>query len=92
MGQTLREFMRESGLGAKLRDWPVYEAWKVAVGEELLRRARPVDFRRGELIVEVESAAHLHELANFTGERFRQLANQHLETERIRVVSFVLKR
>ena len=90
-GKAVKEFLAASGLGAKLRDWPVYEAWRVVLGEELGRRARAVDLRRGELIVEVESAAHLHELANFTGERYRQLTNQHLGREAVRKVSFKLK-
>lgn len=92
MGQAVKAFLAESGLGSKLRDLPVYEAWQEALGEELSRRAKPVDFRRGELVVEVESAVHLHELANFTGERFRQLANRDLGFERIRKVTFKLKR
>ncbi len=92
MGQAVKAFLAESGLGNKLRDLPIYEAWQAALGEELAHRARPVDFRRGELIVEVESAVHLQELANFTGERFRQLANRDLGSERIRKVTFKLKR
>jgi hypothetical protein len=92
MGQAVKSFLAESGLGSKLRDLPVYEAWQEALGEELSRRARPVDFRRSELIVEVESAAHMHELANFTGERYRQLANRNLGSERISKVTFKLKR
>lgn len=86
------DFLRASGLASKMRDWPIYQAWREVLGEELSRRARAVDFKRGELIVEVESAAHHHELANFTGERYRQLTNQHLGREAIRKVSFKLKR
>lgn len=92
MEQAVKAFLVESGLGSKLRDLPVYEAWQAVLGEELSHRARPVDFRRGELVVEVESAVHLHELSNFTGERYRQLANRDLGSERIRKVTFKLKR
>lgn len=93
LGDVMRQYLDASGLGQRLRDWPVYDAWRVAVGEELARRARPVDYRRGgELVVEVESAAHLQELRNFTGERYRALANQRLGQERIRRVTFKLKR
>lgn len=91
-GDAVRDFLRSSGLGAKLKDYPIYEAWRVVLGPDLSRRARAVDFRRGELIVEVESAAHHHELANFTGERYRQLTNQHLRREAVRMVTFKLKR
>ena len=92
VGQALQDFLQTSGLGAKLRDSRVYEAWSEALGEDLARRARAVDFRRGELSVEVESAAHLSELKSFTGERYRQLANRHLGSERIRRVAFKLKK
>lgn len=91
LGQAVQQFLNESGLGAKMRDWPVYEAWSKALGEDLARRARPVDFKHGQLFVEVESAAHLSELRGFTGERYRALANRHLGAERIRRVSFKLK-
>ncbi len=89
--KAVKEFLAASGLGARLRDWPVYEAWRAVLGEDLSRRARAVDFRRGQLFVEVESAAHLHELANFTGERYRQLTNRHLGRETVQKVSFKLK-
>lgn len=91
LGQAVQQFLKESGLGEKMRDWPVYEAWAKALGDELARRARPVDFKHGQLFVEVESAAHLSELRGFTGERYRALANRHLGAERIRRVSFKLK-
>lgn len=93
MGNALADFLRQSGLAAKLRDAAVYEAWAAAVGEELARLARPVDFRRGELVVEVASASRRAELAGFTGERYRRLANRRLQqsgagAQRIRKVSF----
>lgn len=91
-GDAVREFLRDSGLDARLRDWPVYEAWREVLGQDLSRRARAVDFRRGELVVEVESAAHLHELQSFTGEGYRRRTNQHLGREAVRKVTFRLKR
>ena len=89
---AVKHFLAASGLGARLRDAPVYAAWREALGDDLGRRARAVDFRRGELIVEVESAAHHAELANFTGERYRQLTNRHLGREVVRKVTFKLQR
>ena len=88
VGEAVREYLRASGLGAKLRDWPVVEAWCSAVGQDVAEHARPVDFRRGELVVEVDSAARLAELRGFTGETYRRLANQRLRSELIRKVSF----
>ena len=49
-------------------------------------------FHFGELTVEVESAPHLHELQNFTGEQYRCEANRILGEERIKKVQFRLKR
>lgn len=89
---VVKHFLAASGLGDRLRDAPIYAAWREVLGDDLGRRARAVDFRRGELIVEVESAAHHAELANFTGERYRQLTNRHLGREAIRKVTFKLQR
>ena len=89
-------FLRESGIGAQLRDNEVFGAWRAALSEvggpSLCQRARAVRLRRGELLVEVSSAAHLHELRNFTGERLRGLANSKLPDPRIQSVVFQLKR
>jgi hypothetical protein len=81
MHDALRAFLRDSGLAKHMHQWPVFEAWSQAVGRDIARRARPVQFTRGQLCIEVDSAAHLHELTNFTGERFRELANAHLRGE-----------
>jgi hypothetical protein len=91
----LSTFLRASGLDAHIRHWKVFEAWSKALGAELGKRARAVRFQNGELTVEVESAAHLHELRNFTGEGFRRAANAHLEKgdrrDSIRRIAFKLK-
>ena len=92
MRDAIRSYLKESGLAPQLRDRPVFEAWTAAVGERLARRARPVRFRGGELLVEVESAAHMQELKSFTGEQFKGLANQRLGKQTIRRVVFQLKR
>ena len=49
-------------------------------------------FARGELLVEVESAAHFQELSSFTGEQYRVLANRRLGGEEIQKIVFKLKR
>jgi hypothetical protein len=84
--------LRASGIGARTRQSPVYRAWSDALGPELARRAHPVRFERGELVVEVESAAHMQELSNFTGEQYRKLANARLGGEEIRKLAFKLRR
>ena len=92
LGDALSVYLRDSGLGTKLSVHRVYAAWNEACGPELARRARPVRFRDGRLLVEVESAAHLHELENFTGEGLARAANRKLARAEIRSVDFQLKR
>jgi len=92
MKVALERYMRESGLGSRLRDGEVFRAWRQALGVALAARAKPVRFENGELQVSVQSAAHLNELTNFTGEHFRKRANQRIGSERIRSVVFRLER
>jgi hypothetical protein len=89
--EALDELFRGSGLRARGRDRAVFEAWGDAVGA-LGEHARAVRFARNELVVEVASAAHMHELRSFTGEDYRRQANRILGEERIRRVVFKLKR
>ena len=85
-------FLRDTGLDSKLAQARVFKAWRDALGEPLAKRAQAVRFQNGELLVEVQSATHLHELSNFTGERYRVLANQKLGAARILRVVFQLQR
>lgn len=55
-------------------------------------RTRAVRFERGQLVVEVESAALLAELKSFTGDRYRRALNRELGSETVRSVTFQLKR
>ena len=87
----IRTFLRDNGLTATGRHAVVFKAWNEVLGTELKKRATPVRFRSGELTVEVESAAHLQEMKNFTGEAYRARANEHLGREAIRKIVFKLK-
>ena len=89
---ALAAYLHTTGLDTQLAQARVFKAWSAAVGEVLARRAKPVRFQGGELLVEVQSAPHLHELTNFTGERYRVLANKHLGAARITRVVFQLQR
>ena len=83
LGDAIQSFLRESGLNARSQDREVFQAWEQAFGSD---RARPVSFRRGDLVIEVASSALLAELKSFTGDRFRRKANQILGGQRIRRV------
>ena len=92
MHDALAAYLRKTGLDSKLAQARVFRAWSEALGETLAKRARAVRFQAGELLVEVQSATHLHELTNFTGERYRVLANKKLGSARITRVVFQLQR
>lgn len=93
MQSAVEAFLRAGGLGRKSQDWRVLDAWRKALGDLLVRRARPVRFRKGELLVEVDSATHLQELSAFTGEGYRVATNRLLgEGETVQRVIFKLKR
>jgi hypothetical protein len=83
--------MRETGLSMRPRDLLVFEAWTGVLGETMSKRAIPVRFRDGELLVEVQSAVHLQELKNFTGDQYRQKANAKLDGPVIRRLTFKLR-
>ncbi|MBK7642666.1 MAG: DUF721 domain-containing protein [Planctomycetes bacterium] len=88
----MERFLGASGLSERVAQWPIFRAWSEAIGSALGNHARAVRFAMGNLYVEVDSAAHLHELSNFTGEQYRSLANARLGSEQIRRVHFQLKR
>ncbi len=92
VSDVISTWIQRSGLASKFRDVQAFRAWREVVGADLATRAVPVRFDRGELTVEVRSAAHLHELANFTGEPFRRAANKKLGSERITKLAFRLAR
>jgi predicted nucleic acid-binding Zn ribbon protein len=92
LSAAVQAYLRASGLGPRIRDAEIYRAWNEAVGPELARRARPARFRGGELLVEVDSSAHLGELQSFTGEQYREQANRLFDAPRIERVVFKLKR
>jgi hypothetical protein len=89
---ALARFLRAHGIRQHGEQPAACRAWSEALGSELAARARPVAFRDGVLTVEVRSAAHLHELQNFTGDAFRASANERLGKAEIRRVQFRLQR
>lgn len=90
--EAVREYLDTSGLGQRLGHFQIYRAWSLACGLNLAKRARAVKFARNELVVEVDSASHLAELAGFTGEARRKRANEILGSDVILKVRFQLKR
>lgn len=91
IGGLIQEFLRENGLTGGGGNTRVLRAFEDAIGASGRAHARAVRFRAGELIVEVDSAAHMHEMKNFTGEALRRRANDRLGKTMIRRIVFKLK-
>jgi len=92
MNDALSEFLDATKLLQRKKAIPAIQAWEDAVGESIAARARAVSFRRGELIVEVDSQALLAELRGFAAEDLRTRADELLEGATIRKVTFKLQR
>lgn len=65
LGEILAEFARSSGLANRSKTANAASAWPAAVGQTCARHSRVVGLKRGVLHVAVDSAACLHEMANF---------------------------
>ena len=65
LGAVLRDFLESTGLAARLQYLELYAAWEEIVGPELRAHTRVVGVVRHKVHVEVDSAAHLHELRTF---------------------------
>ncbi len=89
--ESINAALKHHKLTSVRRDASIYAAWRKAIGVKLAKHASAVRFQSGELVVEVDSSAHLHDLANFSGEKFRRRANRELGTERIERIVFKMK-
>lgn len=78
VGQILPGLLDKLGVFGGIREQRAVEAWAEAAGPEILSRARAAQLRGGTLFVEVDSAAMLQEMRNFTGESHRRRANEIL--------------
>ena len=89
--ELIKTFVRDHGLRTGGGYAQVFRAWTESLPAPLQKHAQPVRFRGGELTVEVDSATHMQELKNFTGENYRCQANDRLGKETIRRVGFKLR-
>ena len=87
----IRDFVRAHGLGGSAGNVRVFKAWNAVLEPALRTHVEPVRFRNRELVVETDSAVHLQELNNFTGETYRTAANEKLGSEMIKKVVFKLR-
>jgi hypothetical protein len=89
--ELIRNFLRNKGIRSGGGYSIVFKAWTEALEAGMRAHAQPVRFRSGELTVEVDSAVHLQEMKNFTGDDYRRKANEHLGKNTIRRVVFKLR-
>lgn len=91
IGDAIRVFLRDTGIGIGPLEARVFRAWEGALDPSLRRKAVPVRFRHGSLTVEVGSAPLLQELRSFTGEELRERANAAFPEPPIRRIVFKAK-
>ena len=69
IGDALREWVKKARATERAGDGrdgrSGFDAWKRVVGEEVAARTRVIEWRGGELLVEVNSAPLLNELSTY---------------------------
>ncbi len=65
LGEILANYMRASGLRRRSSSKGASAVWPLVAGESAARHSRVAGAKKGVLFVTVDSAACLHELANF---------------------------
>jgi len=83
IGKILRDFFQTSGLASRLRYLELYTVWEEVVGPELRTHTRVAGFANHKVHVEVDSAAHLHELRSFYSESLLKELRARLPALRI---------
>lgn len=90
-GDAVELVLKQNGIRRDDPQHRVFEAWNQAAGP-LAKRAVPVRFQAGELVIFVESSAHYQELNNFTGPALQRATNRSLGSELVQRIVFKLKR
>lgn len=88
LGAILPALLAELKLEGGTAGWRAVLEWSSIAGERVAKRARAVSFRDGELTVEVDGSAWMHELG-FLERELVQRANQHVGANVIQRLRFV---
>lgn len=88
LNELVTKFAREHRLQRNDDRERVFTAWRRAVGPALTRQAWPVRWRSGELLIEVASAAHYHELSAFRSQELLHAMAQQLGDDRVKKLVF----
>lgn len=88
LNELVGNFAREHRLQRNDDRERVFSAWRRVVGPELGKQAWPARWRSGELLVEVASAAHYHELSAFRSQELLHSLAQALGDDRVKKLVF----
>ncbi len=93
LGDLIQPMLSELRVVGRRVGRELHDAWLDVAGPELSARTRLSSFRSGRVVVEVDSAALLHELQNFRGGdmlvRLRErLPRPHISELRFRLGAF----
>jgi predicted nucleic acid-binding Zn ribbon protein len=92
LAEVLAEYVRASGLSRRYAMKDILAAWLDAVGADAARHCQVTGVRKGVLHVIVDSAACLHELANFRKKEILAEFVKHRGCEKVYDVDFRLGR
>jgi len=92
IGQILERLIPRLGLEEMSDSSRVFTLWDSVVGNGIARHARPHSFRKGVLIVHVDSSVWLSQLERFRKEQIRRKLNQELGGKRIGKIIFRIGR
>lgn len=88
LADLVKRWMRESRAKERVDPEGLFRRWKDVVGEEIASQTRVVSADRGELVVEVASAALLNELATYRTREILDALAKREEFRGIRTLRF----
>lgn len=88
VGDALSQFIKVCGLSDTLANKAVREAWRAVVGEEICQHTRVAGIRKNILIIEVDSAPWLTDLASFYKQSILQSIHQKMPNANIKDIQF----
>ena len=89
LGPVLRRVVKGLRLEERAREGALAAAWEKAAGADLAGRARPVEFAKGLLTVEVEGASLLQEVRGFRSRELLRALRGQQGGDRVREIRFV---
>jgi len=86
--KALGDYLKASGLSESLAHKAIRETWRETVGPEICQHTRVAGLRSNVLIIEVDSAPWLNELAGFYKGTILKEVQRKLPREAIRDIQF----